>query len=86
MTDSYTREHLKYLASGSSPPCEINKKLLDLQSMIVEPNKGNFIPELSPNYNPNTGRIEIDGNRPVGMVNNDSANKGRIASKWIIKD
>ena len=86
MTDPYTREHLKYLASGSPTQCEVNKKLLDLQNMIVEPNKGNFIPELSPNFNPNTGRLEMDSRRPVGMIDNNNSKPSYIAKKWIIKD
>jgi hypothetical protein len=76
---------VRYYTPGSLPPCEVNKKLLDLQNMIIGPNKGDFIPGLSPNYNPNTGRLEIN-DRHVGMIDIHSANKGRIATKWIIKD
>jgi hypothetical protein len=47
--------------------------------------KGDFIPELSPNYNPHTGMMETN-DRPVRMINTDSANAGVIAKKWIIKN
>jgi hypothetical protein len=91
MTDassSRTREYVKYLGTSSLPQCEKNKRLLDLQSKVIEPNKGNFIPELSPDYNPRTGMLEFDNSRPVGLISssNDSSSNNRIASKWIIKD
>jgi hypothetical protein len=86
MTDPYTREHLKCLASGSLPQCEINKKIKELHDKIIPPNPSNFIPELSPNWNPNTGRLESDNRRPVRMFDLGSSNTGHIAKKWIIKD
>ena len=79
------KEYVKYLGIGSLPQCEKNKRLLDLQSRIIEPNKGNFLPELSPNWNPKTGMLESDNSKPVGMISSDSSNAGRIATKWIIK-
>jgi hypothetical protein len=81
-----TEEYVKYLGIGSLPQCEKNERLLDLQDKIVEPNTGNFIPELSPDYNPSTGRLESDSHKPVRMISNDSANAGIIATKWIIRD
>jgi hypothetical protein len=86
MTDSQTDpRYVKYLGIGSLPQCEKNKRLIDLQSKIIEPNRGNFIPELSPNWNPKTGMLESDNIKPVGMISSDSSNN-KIASKWIIKD
>ena len=86
MTDPRrTTEYVKYLGTDSLTQYEKNKRLLDLQNKIIEPNRGNFIPELSPDYNPNTGILETNY-RPVRMTSTDSANAGRIATKWIIKD
>jgi hypothetical protein len=53
------KEYVRYLGTGSLPQCEKNKRLLDLQNKIIEPNKGNFIPELSPNWNPKTGCLNL---------------------------
>ena len=78
-------EYVRYKGIGSSPQCEINKKLLDLRNMIVEPNKGHFIPELSQDYNPRTGMLESDNSRPVRMFETGS-NPEYVAKKWIIKD
>jgi hypothetical protein len=86
MVDERTKEYVRYLGTGSLPQCEKNKRLLDLQSKVIEPNKGNFIPELSPNWNPKTGMLESDNIRPVGLISSDSSNSNKIASKWIIKD
>jgi hypothetical protein len=77
---------VRYLGIGSLPQCEKNKRLIDLQSKIIEPNAGNFIPQLSPDYNPRTGMLESDNSRPVGFISSDSSSNNRIASKWIIKD
>ena len=66
------------------PQCEMNRRALALQDMIIPPNKGNFIPELSPNYNPNTGMIETNS-RPVRMYETGSGQRP-IATKWTVKD
>jgi hypothetical protein len=86
MVDERTKEYVKYLGVGSLPQCEKNKRLLELQNRIIEPNKGNFILELSPDYNPNTGMLEASGFRPVRVFDDNSANAGRVATKWVIKD
>jgi hypothetical protein len=80
-----TSERVRYLGIDSLSQCEENERLIDLQNKIIQPNRGNFIPELSPDYNPNTGMVETNY-RPVRMIEDDPANKGIIAKKWIVKD
>lgn len=84
MTDTADNRTVKYLGIGSLPQCEKNKRLLELQNMIIEPNAGHFLPELSPDYNPKTGLLESDS-KPVGMIKSDPSTAGKIATKWNIK-
>ena len=52
-SDSTTdNEYVKYRSVSSPSQSEINKRLLEVQNRVVEPNRGDFIPELSPDYNP----------------------------------
>ena len=66
------------------PQCEINRRVQELHDWIIPPNPSNFIPELSPNYNPNTGVVESNS-RPVRMFESDSG-PPRLATRWNIKD
>ena len=78
-------EYVRYKGMGLSQ-CEINKRLQELHDRIIEPNKGHFIPELSPDYNPRTGMLESDNSRPVRMFDIGSSPNKPVATKWIIKD
>ncbi len=86
MTDPRTTVYLRYRGIGSLSQCEINRRLQEVRDKIIEPNRSNFIPELSPDWNPNTGTLETES-RPVGMIDTGSnSNPSYIAKKWIIKD
>jgi hypothetical protein len=62
----YIRELIKY------PGCKKPVSLDDIQKKVFGETPGNVIIELSPDYNPNTGRLETNG-RPVGMFESNSS-------------
>lgn len=65
-------------------PCEQSKMMQTIRDSVIPSAPSNYFPELSPNWNPNSGMLESDS-RPVGLYGTES-NSGRIANKWMIKD
>ena len=81
-TRRYIGEIVKY--NDVPSPCD-REKYESIRDKVIDKGPSNFIPELSPDYNPKTGMIESDSIRPVRMFDLDS-NSGMIAKKWIIKE
>lgn len=77
MTDDDNGEYVTYNKKPSVTPNDIRDRLFG--------ESGAWVPEISPNYNPNTGRIELPNSKPVGVFDS-SSNSGVIAKKWIVKD
>lgn len=67
------------------PPCEQNRIMQELHDRIIPPYSSNFIPEASPNWNPNTGMLESNS-RPVRMFEPNTNSSGpTTAFKFDIK-
>jgi len=78
--DEYIHELIKY--KGTRPcPDEVMRTIHD---KVIDQGQSNFIPEISPNYNPNTGRLESNS-KPVGLYGTESGNRP-LATKWTIKE
>lgn len=61
-------------------PHELAKSIRD---RIIDQGPSNYIPEISPNYNPNSGMMEYNS-KPVGLYGTESAGTRPLATKWTI--
>ena len=82
--ERYVKYNAPAPALGISPPCD-REIMQSIRDKVIGQNPSNFFPEASPNYNPNTGRIELLNSKPVGMFESSSGSRP-IATKWIEKD